>query len=192
MLNALKKILTNHVLPYSWTWVHSLCEFCHHIRMDLDAHDPSTGSPVPSAGTRLLGREGVWGNPAWNGTAEPPQNAPSPELTARIDPEPSTLRLHPSMVITDSALSMFLKLLVFPKSRGQECSPLCPVYVFGVPSEPVEQQEHVSTPSHPMANARALLQEAFLPGELSTADTSVQILRLLGNQVSFGKQICNA
>lgn len=138
------------------------------------------------------GQGGSLGESSLEWDCRAPTECTHPELTARIDPEPSTLRLHSSMVITDSALSMFLKLLVFPKSRGQECSPLCPVYVFGVPSEPVEQQEHVSTPSHPMANARALLQEAFLPGELSTADTSVQILRLLGNQVSFGKQICNA
>lgn len=66
--------------------------------------------------------------------------------------------------------------------------PLSPVDVLGVPREPIEQQEDISTACYPVADPRSLLQEAFLPHQLPTADAGVQILGLFIDQVGFSKE----
>lgn len=70
--------------------------------------------------------------------------------------------------------------------------PLSSVDVLRVPREPIKQQEDVSAACNPMTDPRSLLQQAFLPHQLPTADARVQILRLLINQVGFSKQVCHA
>lgn len=66
--------------------------------------------------------------------------------------------------------------------------PLSSVDVLGVPREPIKQQEDISTACDSVADPRSLLQEAFLPHQLPTADARVQILGLFIDQVGFSKE----
>lgn len=67
--------------------------------------------------------------------------------------------------------------------------PLSAVDVLGVSCEPIKQQEDISAACDSVTNPRPLLQQTFLPHKLPTADTCVQILGLLIDQVGFSKQI---
>lgn len=66
------------------------------------------------------------------------------------------------------------------------------VDIFRVSCKTVQKKEDIGTASYTMANPWPLLQQAFLPCQLPTPDTCVQVLRFLGNEISFGKQISNS
>lgn len=75
------------------------------------------------------------------------------------------------------------------RNRGRDFLPLSTVDVLRVACEPIKQEEDVSAACNSVTNPRSLLQQTFLPHELPTADTCVQILGFLIHQVGFSKQI---
>lgn len=75
------------------------------------------------------------------------------------------------------------------KNSRTDFLPLSTVDVFGVPCEPIQQEEDVSAARNSVTNPRPFLQQTFLPNELATADNRVQILGLLIDQIGFRKKI---
>ena len=67
--------------------------------------------------------------------------------------------------------------------------PLSTVDVFGVPCEPIQQEEDVSAARDPVTNPGPFLQQTFLPHKLAAADARVQILGLLVDQIGFREKI---
>lgn len=80
----------------------------------------------------------------------------------------------------------------FAQNRRRDFLPLSSVDVLRGPCEPIKQQEDVSTACNPVTEPGSLLQQAFLPHQLPTADARVQILGLLIDQVGLSKEVRHA
>ena len=72
------------------------------------------------------------------------------------------------------------------------CKLECPVQVTFIWRQTVQQQEDVAWASHPMTNARAFLQQAVLPGQLSYLYAGLEVFRVFPDQESFCKQVDDA
>lgn len=131
-----EKILTNHVLLCSWTWVHNLSEFCHHMRMRprqisfLHIQPSSLWRNVGSQAGREPGRTQC--SPTTS-SLEPDYRAPTECTHPRTWLE-LTLKLKHSGYIqgwwSDSTLQMFPKLPGITLNPEDRNANLCALYMY--------------------------------------------------------------
>lgn len=92
------------------------------------------------------------------------------------------------VLVVDLELMTSLFLFVQPCwNQKWRFLPLSAVDVLRIACEPIEQEEDVGAACNAVTNTGSLLQQTFLPHKLPAADTCVQILGFLIDQVGFSK-----